>query len=467
MKPGDKEEPGDKGKPGEEQSENAPVLPKQMAEEVAEETVPNIEVSLRYALGDGQQEWESGCGVARLEKEVLVLSPEGSAPISISLREIQDLTSINYRLVLTLKQGSLLTLRDLGYRFDDFLKAVVLRRNEMLLVDLLMEEKSFKEGSRGHFLWHNTETKLEGEGEFRLYETALVILPDHGQPLRLPLGTVSSWKAQEYRLEFLSDQQESLVLSQLGREYDPFQQAVTNRLADLMARAQADLKNLVPSLDALMLRRLSGLLKEGRAASRRAVEAIFPPFWRELEQRLAEVGLAESYAYLTKLALPELVRIGWKRGLLGDLTGQSLFFLIPMLGQTGGPSNAIAWEASAGEEEGKATYFFRIVGRLELSELTPMALQQKAESFLDVLNRGLAAVNFRREPIYLTEDKLTQPQYTRYRYSLEAIPALRTLRMHFIGRVIHTSIEQWQKDTAELLQFNGSASSDDLRWKKA
>ena len=109
MKPGDKEEPGDKGKPGAEQSENAPVLPKQMAEEVAEETVPNIEVSLRYALGDGQQEWESGCGMARLDKEVLVLSPEGSAPISISLREIQDLTNINYRLVLTLKQGSLLT----------------------------------------------------------------------------------------------------------------------------------------------------------------------------------------------------------------------------------------------------------------------------------------------------------------------------------------------------------------------
>jgi hypothetical protein len=465
MKPGNNEKPGDDGKPGEEQSEKVPVSPKQVTEEVAEETVPSIEISLRYALGDGRQEWESGSGMARLEKEVLVLSPEGSAPISISLREIQDLSSIDYRLVLTLKQGSLLTLRDLGYHFEDFLRAAVLRRNEMLLVDLLMEEKCIKEGSRGHFLWDDGEAKLEGEGEFRLYETALIILPDHGQPLRLPLGTVSSWKSLEYRLEFLSDQQESLVLSQLGREYDPFRQAVTNRFADLMARAQADLKNLVPSLDPLMLRRLSGLLKEGRAASRRAVEAIFPPFWQELEQRLADAGLAESYTYLAKLASPEQVRIGWKRGLLGDLTGQSLFFLIPILSQTGGPSNAVAWEASAGEEEGKATYFFRIVGRLELPGLTPLALQQKAESFLGVLNRGLAAVNFRREPIYLTEDKLTSPQYTRYRYSLEAIPVLRTLRMHFIGRVIHTSVEQWQKDTAELLQFNGSALSDDLRWK--
>jgi hypothetical protein len=459
--------PGDEGKRIEEQGENAPVLPKQMAEEVAGEPVPNIEVSLRYALGDDRQEWESGSGVARLEKEVLVLLPEGSAPISISLREIQDLASINYRLVLTLKQGSLLTLRDIGYRFDDFSKAVVGRRNETLLVDLLMEEKCLKEGSRGHFLWHHADAKLEGEGELRLYETALVILPDHGQPLRLPLGTVNSWKAQEYRLEFLSDQQESLVLSQLGRDYDPFQRAVFSRLVELMAQAQADLKNLVPSLDPLMLRRLSGLLKEGRAASRRAVEEIFPPFWQELEQRLAQVGLAESYAYLTKLAPPELVRIGWKRGLLGDLTGQSLFFLIPMLGQTGGPSNAIAWEASAGEEEGKATYFFRIVGRLELPALTPIVLQQKAEAFLDLLNRNLAAINFRREPIYLTEDKLVSPQYSRYRYSLEAIPGLQTLRRHFIGRVIHTSVEQWQKDAAELLQFNGSASSDDLRWKKA
>ena len=75
-------------------------------------------------------------------------------------------------------------------------------------------------------------------------------------------------------------------------------------------------------------------------------------------------------------------------------------------------------------------------------------------------------INFRREPIYLPDEKLDEPEYWRYRFSIQKLPALQTLRQLFIGRVIHSSTEQWQKDVMDLLRFNISTKEDTARWDK-
>ena len=78
----------------------------------------------------------------------------------------------------------------------------------------------------------------------------------------------------------------------------------------------------------------------------------------------------------------------------------------------------------------------------------------------------MLAINFRREPIYLPDERLKEPQYQKYQFAIQKIPALQELRQLFIGRVIHGTPEQWKNDVMDILKFNVSATDDNLKWKK-
>jgi len=75
-------------------------------------------------------------------------------------------------------------------------------------------------------------------------------------------------------------------------------------------------------------------------------------------------------------------------------------------------------------------------------------------------------INFRREPIYLPDEKLEEPQYRKYKFAVQRLPGLQTLRHLFIGRVIHASPEQWKQDVMDLLKFNVSTKDDTAKWTK-
>ena len=75
-------------------------------------------------------------------------------------------------------------------------------------------------------------------------------------------------------------------------------------------------------------------------------------------------------------------------------------------------------------------------------------------------------INFRREPIYLTENQLDSTEYTQYRFAIAKIPSLKTLRDQFVGRVIHASQEQWKTDVTSLLAFNAKSIDDNEKWSK-
>jgi len=72
--------------------------------------------------------------------------------------------------------------------------------------------------------------------------------------------------------------------------------------------------------------------------------------------------------------------------------------------------------------------------------------------------RALPPVNFRREPIYLTDDQLNTKAFVGYRRTLAMVPSLGELRRLFIGRVMHHSPEQWRDSVTQLLR-SGSGSS--------
>jgi hypothetical protein len=189
------------------------------------------------------------------------------------------------------------------------------------------------------------------------------------------------------------------------------------------------------------------------------IDAISSGIWVELEKKLDQFGVKEEYDYLAALGQSERICIGMKRGLMGDLTGEYIWFLVPIFSiDHVQPGNAIAMEATSIEGSGKATYFFRITDSNIYNKFNnPEELKSAVDKVLKKINRDLIIINFRREPIYLTDQQLESTTYVAYRRAVSKVPALQELRQLFIGRVIHNSPEQWKEAVTQLLKSNVNA----------
>jgi hypothetical protein len=179
-----------------------------------------------------------------------------------------------------------------------------------------------------------------------------------------------------------------------------------------------------------------------------------------LEARLRASGMGGEYDHLTSLGKKNMVRIGIKRSLLAS-EGEYIWFMVPLLDNEG---NAVAMEATSGPTGGRATYFFRVAPRERYPGMDTGTRREEAEECMDILTAGLQEINFRRKPIYLKDEDLLAPENARYRFSITLIPALRDLRGRFIGRVAHTSPEDWTVKVNELLTFNANAKGGE-RWR--
>jgi hypothetical protein len=430
-----------------------------------------MECSLEYLLTDiAGQETSSGEALARPEEENLAILPRFGEALFISYRDILDISEEGYRIRITLSSKEDLLLSNLGYRYEDFLRALSKLRNELLLEDMLMQEKLRRSGMEAEFVYWDEHGEERGRGkcEPRLYETAIVVIPERGDLVRIPYSDLLEISEEDYNLILTTEYGEKVVLAKMGHQFDPFAKALSTLSNELQLKVQSSLKALLPDFDPLVIRKVARFMKEGRAAKRSDIESISPDLWIELEKRLEVAGIKEEYDFLKALSQQEKICVGLKRGLLGELTGEYIWFLIPIYSLTRGePGNAIAMEAAGDDGEGKATYFFRIVSRKDYPEFKEIeGLHKEADNLIIIINRCMVDINFRREPIYLPDERLGEPQYLNYRFAVQRLPGLQTLRHLFIGRVIHLSPEQWKEDVMNLLKFNVSAQDDTIRWTK-
>lgn len=423
-----------------------------------------MECSLKYVLAEGNVSIEEGEGQAVLDKEAVWLHPRRGLPMCFSFRDIVGVKEGEYSLSISLASGETLSLTHLGSRYDPFLNALYSLRNEMLLKDMLMHEALRNRGVQAHLesITESGQPGLSGACEVSLYETGMVIMPRRGDPIRVPYGDISSVNREDYSLTVETDFGERFFLSRIGKSTDFFEKALSEAVGELAVRAQAALREILPGVGASDIRRVSTLMKDGRAVSKHDLDLISPAIWREMENRLVVAGMEKEYRFLCSMKGSDAY-IGFKRGLLGDVTGDYIWFLVPIYSAVcTEPGNAIAMEAG-GEGSGRATYFFKIVPRSEYPVLT--AMEERVKEAVSRINRCMVAINFRREPIYISEERLKDPKHSRYLFTLKRLPALGVLRAFFIGRVAHTSPEQWEQDVTDLLRFNVSAG-DEREWRK-
>ncbi len=430
-----------------------------------------MELNLSYSLNDKDgRQIECAQAKAQIEDLRLCIYPKFKDAYLISLRDIAAVSKAAYKIELPLLWGQTIILSGLGYALDDFLKALRKSRNELIIKDMLMNETVKEKDIAAELTFYECgDLQIEKDPcEIRLYETGMVIVPLENEIVRIPYSDITEVLDENYSIRLQTEFEEVFVLSKMARKFDLFKKTLSSLMNDLSEKAQSALKEMMPSASSLAIRQAAVFLKEGRAAKKSDIESVLPQLYVDLVKKLETAGIKEEYMFLKEKADEDKIGIGIKRGLMGELTGDYIWFLIPIYSAKNRQAgNAVAIEAASIENKtSNATYFFRITSRAAYARLAESPdFPDSVDDFIKRLNRAMIAINFRREPIYLPDERLSDPRYEKYKFSIARMPELRKLRDHFIGRVFHRDHEKWCADVEDLLKFNVSCESDDAKWK--
>jgi len=430
-----------------------------------------MECSISYSLRNGEgNETATGKGEINLFEDHITILPMFGEVLLFGFEDIVTFAAADYKLNFNLTSKEELVIADFGFKYEDFIRRFTRMKNELCLKEMLMQESLKKSGVKGQFqhLDRAGNETVKGECNLRVYETALVIMPDTSNIIRIPFNSVTEVEAKDYTLRVITERKGTYVLSMLGKKTDPFNKALSDTMNELNLKTQIILTELIPNANPAEIRIAARFMKDGRAASREEIDSVSPTLWIKLEERLEVMKVKDEYNNLINRGCRNKMWVGVKRGLMGDITGTYIWFFIPIHGREGkGPGNAIAMEAASDVGGGMASYFFRIAPNDVYSSYTDaVELDKLVEELVIQMNECMMDINFRREPIYLSEQKLLEPKYDHYRDMMNRIPSISVLRDSFIGRVHHRSKEQWELDVQNLLEFNARNTDSKVKWNK-
>jgi len=155
-------------------------------------------------------------------------------------------------------------------------------------------------------------------------------MPEKGELTRIPYSDILEIRGEDYTFTMTSESGEKVILSKMGSQFDSFRKIISDSINGLALKVQSSLKELFPEADPTIIRKAARFMREGKAAGRSDIESLSPELWKRLEMKLEAVGLKEEYGFLKSLSQQDKICIGFKRGLLGDLTGDYIWFLIPI-----------------------------------------------------------------------------------------------------------------------------------------
>jgi hypothetical protein len=107
-----------------------------------------------------------------------------------------------------------------------------------------------------------------GNCEIRLYDTAVVVLPQKNEPIRLPYCYITNINKQDYTLKITNEFLERIEFTQLGQNFDPFAKALSDAFNKMILRTQENIKELIPEATPLVINKLVSV-NERRASSKK------------------------------------------------------------------------------------------------------------------------------------------------------------------------------------------------------
>lgn len=421
---------------------------------------------------------QSGPCQVTFDDETLTLTPATGSALAIDLGDIEIFTAGDYDLALTLYTQQKLQFRQFGKAFQnlahDLLEAYRNRVVECLLLEDLEEVARF-DGHAQLDSKSSPERSFASPAELRLHRSNLAVLPTQATAAQWRLAEIDgvTFDEQAYAVTLHSGQ-DTLRVTRLAKRTGEFRERSETSITANREKAAQVLHRLLPFLTPGEFQKAAMLLREGQPASFGNLNGVNSKIERALYENIVNTQLKPYCDALREFAPAGSTYTGFKfirqeegeseetegaaeaaappgeAKSAGDAGSGGVepilhWFFFPVAKPSGNQPSLVAWEAAS--RGGRATYFFR----LSPPGSSPNA-GQDFDSAIRQLNRALVLLNFRRAPIYLSDEKLEiDPRYRRYAIACRKLPELRLLRASFVGRAIHTSLEAWRKQVESLL----------------
>lgn len=163
-----------------------------------------MEIAVNYKLYDDESNIKNeGEAKAKFDDKYLTLTVMFGEPMLFAYTDIVGISDYDYKVDLFLTSKEKLNLWGLGYQYEDFLFQLYKLRNELMLKYLLIDESLLEGGFEAQYkqLDPNGQTNQTGDCEIRLYDTAVVVLPQKSEPIRLPYSYITNINKQDYTLK--------------------------------------------------------------------------------------------------------------------------------------------------------------------------------------------------------------------------------------------------------------------------
>lgn len=451
----------------------------------------------QYLEAGGAVSQEGACH-AQFDAQTFTLTPESAPPMAFDLGDLDAVTAADWEIRLPLYTGNTIVLRQMGRAYETLSHDLLDAYRDRALQCLLLED--LKEIARYNGAFELTlagGTPQSGPAEIRLFKSNLAVLPTASQSFQWRLADVDSVRFDSNAWEIvLRAGPDQLKFTKLAKRTEEFATKVRETINALAAQSAQALHTVFPFLSPDQLQKTAGLLREGQSAPVSKLAGINPKIPTALTTNAVDKDLKPYYDDLVARNGNGMLYAGFKlirqegkdtgeassssddESGEGDPSGsESSSLTNPPAYQvtnssaapdadTDGPdtlywfffpmtTNAIAWEASS--KSGRATYFFRMVEPAQAAQLRdPLKAPALIDAAVRRLNRVLGMLNFRRRPIYLSDDQLDMdPKFHRYAISARRLPELRQVRASFLGRAFHSSFEAWQEQVKGILEKTG------------
>lgn len=394
---------------------------------------------------EGSRSPAQGTGRFTFDDTTATLTPETGRPIGFDWGDVNEASFGDWSLGLKLFTGRTLELKQFGAAFGRMANEIRAAWRDRTVRCLLLGD--LPEVSR-----YDGAVAVNGEtprsAEIRLYESNIAVLPVSGAPAQWRLADVDEIRFDDrgYATVFQSGDSR-MAISKLAGKTDEFQERARSSWDALRTETANALHAHFPFLNPDQLGDATAAMPEGRSARLADLARIHPQLPERIAAQAIGPRLRPYFDKLQEMSERENAAVGFKF-IRGDedepeedaqeerpdpnLAPLFFWFFLPITGKP-----LIAWEATTGS--GRATYLF---GRDLASDVQPQ---------IERLTRGLALVNFRREPVYLSDESLdSTPRFHRYRIGARKLPDLKTLRQAYVGRAIHSTLEEWQGQMAAL-----------------
>ena len=440
--------------------------------------MPDFQGKFQYLDASGTAAQQGSCRL-NFDAQTLTLTPENGAPIVCDLGDLDEVTAADWELRLPLYTGRTMLLRQFGKSYDTLVDNLTDAYRNRAVQCMLLEDMGEVARFTGNFELSAAHTASR-PAEIRLYKSNLAVLPTASASFQWRLADVDDVRLDSSTYEItLQASTERLKFTRLAKRTEEFAGKLREAMNAIATQTSQTLHSMFPFLDPEQLQSCAGLLREGRSASLAKLSAIHKLIPATLAKNAVDTDLKPYYDKLVEFAASGAAYAGFKLIRPEDsdnaaappaadadpaevndapdadaVAPDTLYWFFFPLVRPGASelANVVAWEASS--RGGRATYFFRLIDPKQASQLNNAG---QSASVVDTavrrLNTVLAMLNFRRRPIYLSDDELAaDSRFHRYAIAARRLPEVREVRASFLGRALHSSPEAWQSQVDSILR---------------